>query len=187
MTHKTDIPNPIPVGKLFILLTGLLFTFPAPAQTLSILADFTTSTVPIYSAHPQSFENSLTTQAAHRAREQVREKDIHTKGRSTLWLTALYIRPAEDKPVDRTMWPLVPALLLEVDPTLFVSTPTGPKPIAALRKGDVLYRYNPITRQLSAWEVGIVKRKSRRAESPYSLVTENGGFLSSLSRVALEK
>ncbi len=174
------------MGKLFILLTSLLFSFPTTAQTASILADFTTSTIPIYSAHPQSFENPSTIQSAHRAREAVRQKDIHTKGRSTLWLTALYIRPAEDKPVNQTVWPLVPALLLEVNPALFVSTPTGPKTIGELRKGDVLYRYNSITQQLSAWEVGIVKRKSRRAQSRYSLMTENVGFIFE-TRVAMEQ
>lgn len=106
--------------------------------------------------------------------------------RSRSWLTALYLRPVEEKVVNRAVWPLVPALLLEADPTLSVTTSCGPKTVSQLKKGDVLYRYEPTTRQVSTWEVGIVKRKSRKAESRSALVTANGGFLFE-NRVAMDQ
>ncbi|MPR33543.1 hypothetical protein [Salmonirosea aquatica] len=104
-------------------------------------------------------------------------RQVNHLKRSRRWLTALYLRPVEKKNVNRTVWPMVPAVLLEAAPTLSVTTHSGTKTISQLRKGDVLYRYEPATQQVSAWEVGIVKRKSRRAESLYALVTENGAFL----------
>jgi hypothetical protein len=118
------------------------------------------------------------------ATTRIREVD-HLK-RSKSWLTALYLRPVEKKVANQVIWPLVPALLLEAAPTLSVTTPLGPKLIGELRKGDVVYRYDPATQNVGAWEVGIVKRKSRRTESLYSLVTENGAFLLE-NMVALEQ
>jgi hypothetical protein len=172
------------LGKLFTTLFLFVFLADASAQTASILADFTASTVPAHAVHSkQSFENAPKTQRENRRPSM--KKAPSPLGSSKSWLTALYLRPVEDK-IDRTVWPLVPALLLEAIPTHSVETPSGHKTVAALRKGDVLYRYNPTTHQVSTWEVGIVKRKSRRAESPNLLGAENGGFLFE-NRVAMDQ
>lgn len=112
-------------------------------------------------------------------------KADHPK-KSKAWLTALYLRPVEEKVINRVVWPLVPARLLEAAPTLSVTTPSGPKTVSQLKKGDVLYRYDPASQQVSLWEVGIVQRKSRRAESRYTLVTGNDGFLFE-NRVAMDE
>lgn len=93
------------------------------------------------------------------------------------WLTALYLKPVDEQAFSRDTWPLVPALLLESAPTLTVTTPDGPKTVSQLKKGDVLYRYEPTTQQISTWKVGIVQRKARRANTMYSLVTEEGSYL----------
>ena len=96
---------------------------------------------------------------------------------SGTWLTALYLKPVDELAFSRDTWPLVPALLLETAPTLTVTTPEGPKTVSQLKKGDVLYRYEPTTQQVSTWKVGIVQRKARRVNTMYALVTDEGAYL----------
>jgi hypothetical protein len=96
-------------------------------------------------------------------------ESIHSSG---TWLTALYLKPVDEAAASRDTWPLVPAQLVETAPPLIVTTAKGPKKVSQLKKGDVLYRYEPATRQLSAWQVGIMQRKARWVNTLYALVTE---------------
>ena len=98
-------------------------------------------------------------------------------GRSNSWLTALYLRPVEQQATHPAPWPMVPALMLEGTPTQTISTAEGPRLVRELRKGDILYRYESSTQQVSAWEVRIVQRKARRTDVPYSLATTQKGTL----------
>lgn len=102
---------------------------------------------------------------------------IESTQNSNTWLTALYLRPVDERAASLDTWPLVPAMVLETTPTLSVTTQEGPKTISQLRKGDVLYRFEPSTQQVSAWKVGIVQRKARKANTLYSVVTDEGSFL----------
>ncbi|MFB9294972.1 hypothetical protein [Persicitalea jodogahamensis] len=111
------------------------------------------------------------------------QKAKRTKGKAD-WLTALYLRPVEQTKSMREYSPLVPAQLLEGHATLCVDTPDGPKTVSQLKKGDVLYRYEPTTRLVSAWEVRIVQRKARRADALYSVENESNSLLSD-KRIAL--
>jgi len=188
-----DVPNPFSVHKLFILLFTIALSSHAEAQIKTPAA----ATEPLTQRNQHHVPEDASVIMADGSPRKISDvapgdpikcikagvvatthiREVDRLKRSKSWLTALYLRPVEDKKVNRSVWPLVPALLLEAAPTLSVTTPLGPKTIQELHKGDVLYRYDPATQQVSAWEVGIVKRKSRRAESLYTLVTENGGFL----------
>ena len=112
------------------------------------------------------------------------QKAKRTKGRAT-WLTALYLRPVEPIADNHENWPLIPAKLLEGLPTLCIDTPGGPKTVSQLKKGDVLYHYEPTTQRVNAWEVRIVQRKARRVEGFYSMANEESTSLLE-NRVALD-
>jgi hypothetical protein len=102
---------------------------------------------------------------------------IDSTQNTNTWLTALYLRPVDEKAASRRSWPLVPAMVLETTPTLSVTTDAGSRMVSQLRKGDILYRYEPSTQQVTAWKVGIVQRKARKASTLYSVRTEQGSFL----------
>lgn len=102
------------------------------------------------------------------------------------WLTALYLRPVDEQTLHQEDGPLVPAILLEASPTLSLTTPNGFRTVAQLKKGDILYRYEPATRQVSAWKVGLIHNKARRVTELYSFVTEEGSFLLG-NRIALAR
>jgi hypothetical protein len=104
-------------------------------------------------------------------------RKVESSNNSGTWLTALYLKPVDEAAASRDTWPLVPAQLVETAPTLTVTTTEGPKKVSQLKKGDILYRYEPATRQLSAWQVGIVQRKARWVKTLYALVTEQGSDL----------
>ncbi len=104
-------------------------------------------------------------------------RKVESSHDSGTWLTALYLKPVDEAAASRDTWPLVPAQLVETAPTLTVTTTKGPKKVSQLKKGDILYRYEPATRQLSAWQVGIVQRKARWVNTLYALVTEEGSDL----------
>lgn len=93
----------------------------------------------------------------------------------TTWLTTLYLRPVEQSLNRGDHGPLIPAQMLEGHPTLCVETPSGPKTVSQLKKGDILYRYEHATQRLSVWEVRIVQRKAKRADLLYS-AAKDGGF-----------
>jgi hypothetical protein len=104
-------------------------------------------------------------------------RKVESSDSSGAWLTALYLKPVDEAAASRDTWPLVPAQLVETAPTLTVTTAKGPKRVSQLKKGDILYRYEPATGQLSAWQVGIVQRKARWVNTLYALVTEEGSDL----------
>ncbi len=113
-------------------------------------------------------------------------RKVESVQNSGTWLTALYLKPVDEMSASRETWPLVPAYLFESAPTLSVTTPEGPKTIAELKKGDIMYRYEPATQQVSAWKIGIVQRKARHVRTLYSLVTEEGAYLLD-NMIALDK
>lgn len=112
------------------------------------------------------------------------KKAKRDKGKAA-WLTALYLRPVEPAAASRENWPLIPAKLLEGLPTLCIDTPSGPKTVSQLKKGDVLYRYEPATQRVNAWEVRIVQRKARQVDVLYSMANEESTSLLE-NRVALD-
>lgn len=92
-------------------------------------------------------------------------------------LTAVYLRPAKDKPAQNETWPLVPAVLLEATPHHQVQTDKGNKAMKQLSKNDILYHVEPETGEVSSWKVGLVKTNARKVETAYNLTTEEGSYL----------
>ncbi len=120
-------------------------------------------------------QKSATVSAENSAVSQI-QKAKRTKGKSN-WLTALYLRSVEPTNTSHQDWPLIPAQLLEGHPALCVDTPDGPKMVSQLKKGDVLYRYEPATQLVGTWEVRIVQRKARRIDSIYLVESERSSSL----------
>jgi ribosomal 50S subunit-recycling heat shock protein len=104
---------------------------------------------------------------------QVRQIDVYDKPSSKL--TAVYLRPAVEKPgTDHTM---VPALLLEATPDHKVQTNRGKKRLKKLSKKDILYHYDPSTGIVSNWKVGAIHNNAREVSKAYNLETEYGTYL----------
>lgn len=173
----TYIPNSFSWDKVCIPLLGALLCFPAFAQSVGILADFTADTASLHSAHPQSSENSIGTQVEKKVGKTFKGKVHPTRRRANSWLTALYLRPAEPQITPTSAGPMVPALMLEGTPSQGISTTKGLRQVRQLRKGDILYHYEASTQRVSAWEVRIVHRKARRTDVPPSFATTQAGTL----------
>jgi len=117
----------------------------------------------------------------------VTTSQVQKSKRKAAWLTALYLRPAEQSlNRDEQHGPLIPAQMLECVPTLCVETLSGPKTVSQLKKGDILYHIEPTTQRLSPWEVRIVQRKSRRAEG-FNSAANDGGFYPLERMIAVER
>lgn len=104
---------------------------------------------------------------------QVRQIDVFNQPTSAL--TAVYLRPAEEKATSGS--PIVPALLLEATPNHFVQTNHGRKRMKRLSKKDILYHYEPSTGIVSSWKVGAVQENARRVSKAYNLETVEGTYL----------
>lgn len=104
---------------------------------------------------------------------QVRQIDVFNQPTSAL--TAVYLRPAEEKATPGS--PIVPALLLEATPNHFVQTNHGRKRMKRLSKKDILYHYEPSTGIVSSWKVGAVQENARRVSKAYNLETVEGTYL----------
>ncbi|MCF0054169.1 hypothetical protein [Dyadobacter sp. CY356] len=92
-------------------------------------------------------------------------------------LTAVYLRPAQEKKSRNDTWPLIPALLLEATPHHLVQTNKGNKAMKQLSKNDILYHVEPETGEVSSWKVGVVQTNARKVDKAYNLTTEEGSYL----------
>ena len=104
---------------------------------------------------------------------QVKQIDVFNQPTSAL--TAVYLRPAEDRATPES--PVVPALLLEATPHHYVQTNHGRKRMKKLSKKDILYHYEPSTGIVSTWKVGAVQENARRVSKAYNLETVDGTYL----------
>jgi len=104
---------------------------------------------------------------------QVMQIDVYNK--PDFWLTAIYLRPAEE--LARNDAQMVPALLLEATPNHRVQTNKGKKRLKKLSKNDILYHYEPATGIVSSWKVGAVKPNARIVPVAYNLETKDGTYL----------